>query len=161
MPGSLTGQIALVTRGTCTFVVKVKNCQNAGAIGVIVADNAAGCRRRPSAARIRRSPFRRCASRSPTATALKLIVGLNVTLETSATLKAGADVSGRVLHVHAESVPERLVGFALGRLGHPEPADGAGDQQQPVVVVDLTMNQMSDIGWLDAATPIFVAPGHV
>jgi hypothetical protein len=34
--------IALVSRGTCGFAVKVKNAQNAGAIGVIVADNAPG-----------------------------------------------------------------------------------------------------------------------
>ena len=29
-------------RGACTFVIKVKNAQDAGAIAVIVADNAAG-----------------------------------------------------------------------------------------------------------------------
>lgn len=34
--------IALVSRGTCAFTVKVKNAQDAGAIGVIVADNAPG-----------------------------------------------------------------------------------------------------------------------
>jgi hypothetical protein len=34
--------IALVSRGTCGFTVKVKNAQDAGAIGVIVADNAPG-----------------------------------------------------------------------------------------------------------------------
>lgn len=34
--------IALVSRGTCGFAVKVKNAQDAGAIGVIVADNAPG-----------------------------------------------------------------------------------------------------------------------
>lgn len=34
--------IALVSRGSCGFAVKVKNAQNAGAIGVIVADNAPG-----------------------------------------------------------------------------------------------------------------------
>ena len=39
--GSMTGKIALVDRGTCPFVVKVKNAQNAGAIGVVVADNVA------------------------------------------------------------------------------------------------------------------------
>jgi hypothetical protein len=38
----LAGKVALVDRGTCTFVVKVKNAQNAGAIAVLVADNAAG-----------------------------------------------------------------------------------------------------------------------
>ena len=40
--GSLTGKLALIDRGTCTFVVKVKNAQNAGAVGVIIANNAAG-----------------------------------------------------------------------------------------------------------------------
>jgi hypothetical protein len=35
----LTGQIALVDRGTCGFIVKVKNAQDAGAIAVLVADN--------------------------------------------------------------------------------------------------------------------------
>lgn len=38
----LTGKIAFVRRGTCDFVVKVKNAQNAGAVGVIVANHAAG-----------------------------------------------------------------------------------------------------------------------
>lgn len=37
---AVAGKIALVDRGTCTFVVKVTNAQTAGAIGVIVANNA-------------------------------------------------------------------------------------------------------------------------
>jgi extracellular elastinolytic metalloproteinase len=37
--GSLSGKLALIDRGTCTFVVKVKNAQNAGAIGAIVVNN--------------------------------------------------------------------------------------------------------------------------
>ena len=39
---AVSGKIALVDRGTCGFVIKVKACQDAGAIGVIVVDNAAG-----------------------------------------------------------------------------------------------------------------------
>jgi hypothetical protein len=35
----LTGKIALIDRGTCDFVVKVKNAQTAGAIAAIVANN--------------------------------------------------------------------------------------------------------------------------
>jgi hypothetical protein len=35
-------RIAVVLRGVCGFVVKVKNAQDAGAVGVIVIDNAAG-----------------------------------------------------------------------------------------------------------------------
>ena len=36
---AVAGKIALVDRGTCSFNVKVKNAQIAGAIGVLVADN--------------------------------------------------------------------------------------------------------------------------
>jgi hypothetical protein len=39
---AVAGHIALVDRGTCTFVVKVANAQAAGAIAVLVADNVAG-----------------------------------------------------------------------------------------------------------------------
>ena len=39
---AVNGKIALVSRGTCAYIVKVKNAQNAGAIGVIVTDNAPG-----------------------------------------------------------------------------------------------------------------------
>jgi hypothetical protein len=38
----IAGNIALVDRGTCTFVTKVLNAQAAGAIAVLVADNVAG-----------------------------------------------------------------------------------------------------------------------
>jgi extracellular elastinolytic metalloproteinase len=39
---SLLGKVAIVDRGTCDFVVKVKNVQNAGAIAAIIVNNAAG-----------------------------------------------------------------------------------------------------------------------
>ena len=39
---SLVGKIPLIDRGTCTFVVKVKNAQNAGAAAAVVANNVAG-----------------------------------------------------------------------------------------------------------------------
>lgn len=39
---AVAGNIALIDRGTCGFVVKVKNAQDAGAIGVIIANTAAG-----------------------------------------------------------------------------------------------------------------------
>ncbi len=39
---AVNGHIALVDRGACTFASKAKNVQNAGAIGVIVANNVPG-----------------------------------------------------------------------------------------------------------------------
>lgn len=41
-PAALAGKIAVIDRGTCTFVTKVKNAQNAGAIGVVIVNNIAG-----------------------------------------------------------------------------------------------------------------------
>jgi subtilisin family serine protease len=40
--GSLTGKIALIARGTCEFGFKVLTAQNAGAIGALIYNNAAG-----------------------------------------------------------------------------------------------------------------------
>lgn len=39
---SVAGKIALLDRGSCSFVIKIKNAQNAGAIAVIVGNNAPG-----------------------------------------------------------------------------------------------------------------------
>lgn len=38
----VSGMIALIDRGVCSFTTKVRNAQNAGAIGVIVVNNVAG-----------------------------------------------------------------------------------------------------------------------
>ena len=38
----LSGNVAIIDRGSCTFLVKATNAQNAGAIGVIFANNMAG-----------------------------------------------------------------------------------------------------------------------
>ena len=40
--GSLTGKIALLSRGTCSFSTKIRNAQGAGAAAVLVANNVAG-----------------------------------------------------------------------------------------------------------------------
>ena len=40
--GSLTGRVALIRRGACGFYVKATNAQNAGAVAVVLYNNAAG-----------------------------------------------------------------------------------------------------------------------
>ncbi len=40
MTAAVNGKVALIDRGTCDFTVKVLNAQNAGATGVIIANNA-------------------------------------------------------------------------------------------------------------------------
>ena len=39
---NLAGQIALISRGTCSFSTKIRNAQNAGAVAVLVSNNVAG-----------------------------------------------------------------------------------------------------------------------
>ncbi len=39
---AVNGRIALIDRGVCGFAVKVKNAQNAGAVGVLIANTSAG-----------------------------------------------------------------------------------------------------------------------
>ena len=41
-PGSLEGEIALISRGTCTFSTKIRNAEDAGAIAVLVVNVVAG-----------------------------------------------------------------------------------------------------------------------
>ncbi|MEE8522788.1 MAG: Calx-beta domain-containing protein [Thermoanaerobaculia bacterium] len=41
-PGEVAGKVALIDRGVCNFTVKVKHAQNAGAIAVVIANNAQG-----------------------------------------------------------------------------------------------------------------------
>ncbi|MGH8078779.1 MAG: S8 family serine peptidase, partial [Lysobacter sp.] len=40
--GSLSGHVALIRRGTCSFYIKASNAQAAGAVGVVLYNNAAG-----------------------------------------------------------------------------------------------------------------------
>ncbi len=39
---AVAGKVAIIDRGSCGFAVKAKNAQNAGAAGVVIANNAAG-----------------------------------------------------------------------------------------------------------------------
>ncbi len=39
---AVKGKVAIISRGGCTFAIKVKNAENAGAVAVILANNAAG-----------------------------------------------------------------------------------------------------------------------
>jgi hypothetical protein len=57
------GKVAVIDRGSCTFSVKVKNAQVAGAKAVIIADNAPARRRPTWRAPTTRLPFLRCACR--------------------------------------------------------------------------------------------------
>jgi hypothetical protein len=148
--GAVAGNIALVDRGTCGFIVKVKNAQNAGAIAVIVADNVAG------------SPPAGLGGVDPTITitsarvtqadgnALKAALGsgtVNVTLGLNPAVRAGADPAGLALlyapvPVVAGSSTSHWDVVAFPNLLM-EPAINADLTHG----LDLTLPEMVDVGW--------------
>lgn len=151
----VAGKIALLDRGTCGFVVKVKNAQNAGAIAVVIADNAAG------------SPPAGLGGADPTITipsgritrvdgnAIKtqLVSGnVNVTLGLDTTILAGTDRVKKLMMVAA------LDPVAPGSsISHWDTAATRNQLMEPSINVDLTSSvtppedltasQMTDIGW--------------
>jgi hypothetical protein len=101
---AVNGKVALIDRGVCGFVVKVKNAQNAGAIGVLIGDNVAGG---PPSGMAGVDPTITIPSvritladanklRTALATRSRTRSGLNVTLGVDVTRYAGADTLGRV-----------------------------------------------------------------
>jgi len=155
----VAGKIALVDRGTCSFVIKVKACQDAGAIGVIVADNAAGA---PPAGMGGTDatitiPSVRVTQADGVTLKAQLASGLSATLQVDPALLAGADPQGRVMmytpnpfqsgssvsHFDVSCTPDLLM----------EPAINSDLTSN----VDLTRYVFEDIGWLPRTTG--VAPG--
>ena len=147
---NLTGKIALLDRGTCGFVVKVKNAQDAGAIAVLIADNVAG------------SPPAGMSGVDPTITipsvrislangnAIKAALGsgtVNATMGVNLAVRAGANPAGQALL----NAPNPVV---LGSsISHWDPIAFPNLLMEPAInadlthSVDLTRQEMIDIGW--------------
>jgi uncharacterized repeat protein (TIGR01451 family) len=172
---AVNGNIALVDRGTCGFVVKVANAQAAGATAVVVADNAAGC---PPPALGGADPSitipsgRVSLADGNTIKAQLPAPGVNATLLVDLTQRAGADPANRALlaalnpvasgssisHYDASHFPNSLM----------EPAINS-DLNPPVNDVDLTFELFQDIGWFkldgsltqtDSADPVIAGTNY-
>lgn len=147
---AVAGKIALVDRGFCGFVIKVKNAQNAGAIGVIVADNAPGA---PPAGMAGVDPTIIIPSGRitlPDGNALKaaLAVGtVNATLGVNLNVRAGADPQGRV-QLNAPNPVQQG-----SSISHWDPVAFPNLLMEPAINPDLThgidlaRQEMIDIGW--------------
>jgi hypothetical protein len=79
--GVFNQKIAYIDRGSCAFVIKVKNAQNAGALGVIIGSNST-------------NPISAMGGTDPTIT----IPSMLVEQATGASIKANVPVSVRMLH---------------------------------------------------------------
>jgi hypothetical protein len=150
--------IALVSRGSCGFAVKVKNAQDAGAIGVIVADNAPG-------------PVAGMGGSDPTITipAVRVtqadgaLIAASLTkpngntagtvgkFELSKTSLAGADAQRRITmftpnpYQPGSSVSHYNTTASRNQLM--EPAINADLTHSVTAPIDLTFELLKDIGW--------------
>ncbi len=145
---AVAGNIALIDRGTCTFVLKAQAAQAAGAIAVIIANNAAGAL----------APGGTDPSITIPVVGITLadgntlkanLPGVNVTLDADPALLTGADNSGRPLmytpnpftsgssvsHFDVTATPNALMEPAINSDLHTN--------------VDMTLGVFSDVGWLD------------
>jgi hypothetical protein len=151
---AIAGKIAFVDRGTCTFVVKVKNAQNAGAIGVIVADSTAGC------------PPLGMSGVDPTIT----IPAVRITVNDGATIKAnlGSGVVATLIADPALDAGSREgkvlvytpIPFAPGSsVSHFDTSAEPSLLMEPAITntlssdVDLTLQQFKDMGWFGTPPP--------
>ncbi|MYM22353.1 peptidase [Duganella sp. FT135W] len=156
---AVKGKIALVDRGLCTFVVKVRNVQNAGAIGVIVVDNVAaapppglgGSDTRIVISAVRITLEDGAALKQAIAARTRMHSGLFANLGVNLALRAGTDVLGRVLmyaprpnqpgssvsHYDTSATPNQLM----------EPAINADLKHEGQPPFDLTYPLLKDIGW--------------
>jgi hypothetical protein len=148
--GAVAGNIAILDRGTCGFAIKVKNAQDAGAIGVLVADNVAG------------SPPSGLGGADPTivipsarvtladGNALKAALGsgtVNVTLGVNPDVRAGADPSGRALLYAPNPVVSGSSISHFDTIAFPNLLMEPSINSDLPHGVDLTREQMTDIGW--------------
>jgi len=147
---AVAGHVALIDRGGCTFVTKVKSAQLAGAVAVVVADSVPGCPALgmggvdPSIT----IPAVRITTDDGARLKGALLLGpVSVSMFKDPALKAGCDASNRVLvftptpyqtgssvsHWDMSASPDLLM----------EPALNTSLSQDP----DLTVEQFADVGW--------------
>jgi hypothetical protein len=152
---AVAGKIALVDRGTCTFVVKTLNAQAAGAIAVIVANNAAA------------DPPPGMAGTDPTITVPAIMISQALGTAIKAQLAAAQTVSVNMSVDLAQLAGADPTGFAQLYATNPvqsgssishydniafrnqlmEPAINSDLTHELIPPYDMTLPLMRDIGW--------------
>jgi hypothetical protein len=148
--GAIAGNIALVDRGTCTFVKKAQNAQAAGATGLVVVDNRRETCLPPGMAGDDTSitiPIVSISADDGAAIKKELANGVRAMLRVDPAFMAGASAGGHVrlyapctleqgssvFHWDVTAFPNLLMEPAInGDLPH---------------TVDITVNQLIDMGW--------------
>ena len=150
---ALAGRIALVDRGTCTFVAKAESCQAYGAIGVLIVNNVAGVQPPGGSDPAITIPVVGIRTVDGAAIKTALLSGpVNVTLGLDPVYLSGADNLNRPLmytpnpYQSGSTVSHWDVSLTPNALM--EPAINPDLYES----LDLTPSLFWDIGWLDPAT---------
>ncbi|MDH4036229.1 MAG: T9SS type A sorting domain-containing protein [Candidatus Krumholzibacteria bacterium] len=148
--GQISGNIALIDRGTCTFVSKALAAQAAGAIAVVVVNNVSGAP--PAMGGTDPTvviPVVSVSLADGNAIKAELGTGVNVTIGLDPGELAGADTSGRVKlyapnpYEGGSSISHFDVSAFPNLLMEPAINDNLSSS------VDLTLALFTDLGWLD------------
>jgi hypothetical protein len=159
MMAALGGRIALIDRGSCLFITKVKNVQDAGAIGVLIVDNVpggpppglGGVDPTITIPAVRLTNADGLALKHELLTRSRLRTGMIATLGLDLTIRAGADAANRpfmfapnpyifgssISHWDLAAVPSLLM----------EPAINPDLTHEIAPPFDLTLPLLLDIGW--------------
>jgi len=167
---AVNGNIALIDRGTCGFAIKAKNAQNAGAIGVIIVNNAAGVLAPGGADATVTIPVLGMTQadglivKSALITRSRARSGVIGTFGVTGTQYTGADPLGRALMFApnpfqgGSSVSHFDVTMFRNQLM--EPSINADLTQSVLPPVDLTYRLFQDIGWDVGPNPITARSGR-
>ncbi len=153
----IAGNIALVDRGTCTFVIKAQAAQAAGATALLIANNTTGIQPPGGADPTIVIPVVGISQADGNTLKANLAAGVNATLHLDPSLLAGADAGGHVLmytpnpYQSGSSVSHWDVSLTPNALMEPAINSDLHDS------VDLTRDAFQDIGWFGYPTPTLLA----
>jgi MYXO-CTERM domain-containing protein len=156
-PGTFTGKVALIDRGgpvgsePCGFAAKVKHAQDAGAVGVVIADNVAGPSPPPEMidldATIQIPSLRITLTDGDALKAQIAAAAVTAVLQLDTAVLAGADQAGHVMMY----TPDAL--SPLASVVHFDPSTSPSTLMEPsfnqdlFVTTDITVALLRDIGW--------------
>src|ERR1039457_7155649 len=147
---SLSGKIALIDRGTCAFTIKVKNAQNAGAIGAVIVDNTVEGLFGMSGTDATITIPAVLVTMSDGAT-LRANLPASANLGTDATLLAGADAAGRML-LYAPNPYEGGASVShFDTSAFPNLLMEPNISSDLPIGVDATLPLFGDIGWFSTS----------
>jgi len=128
---ALSGKIAVIRRGTCSFVLKVKAAQNAGAVGAIIVNNVAGTVSMGGADATITIPAVSMSQADGEALISSMSLG---TVNASISIQDGSYVNGDgdfdngiIAHEYGHGVSGRLVGGGAGLNSAEQPGEGWSD----------------------------------